>query len=222
MERRGRLKSLSRRHFLRAGPPRAPSTLTSSTTARNNPGFVGPWYPDWRGLLTIMFARNDWLTGGVVSSLARNELLRRALNDATEKLAGSDLELDRPHSGRPAPRPPAARLLSKPPVIPPPALAPLIKTSSGLRVHRRLALGKPMVGTGTGPARVADSFVAFVIAKGAAAKQRKRSSGLPARRDRVPRKSDHPGPVLGVIAGRRNQSSRRGRRRPQAQARRRS
>lgn len=52
-------------------------------------------YPDWRGLLTIMFARNDWLTGGVVSSLARNELLRRALNDATEKLAGSDLELER-------------------------------------------------------------------------------------------------------------------------------
>jgi hypothetical protein len=50
-------------------------------------------YPAWRGLLTLAFARNDWLTGAVMTSLTRNEDFADALNVAAEGLAGTELEL---------------------------------------------------------------------------------------------------------------------------------
>jgi hypothetical protein len=51
-------------------------------------------YADWRGLLTLAFARNDWLSGGPVSSLARNPGVAAALNSGFEAMAGTVLELD--------------------------------------------------------------------------------------------------------------------------------
>jgi hypothetical protein len=51
-------------------------------------------YSEWRGLLTLAFARNDWLGGGPVTSLARNPAVSGALNQSFERMAGANLELD--------------------------------------------------------------------------------------------------------------------------------
>jgi hypothetical protein len=51
-------------------------------------------HDEWKGVLTLAFARNDWLTGGPVSSLTRNPQLAGALNDALARLADHQLVLD--------------------------------------------------------------------------------------------------------------------------------
>lgn len=51
-------------------------------------------YEQWRGLLTLAFARNDWLGGAAVSSLARNPTVGAALNATFDAMAGTVLELD--------------------------------------------------------------------------------------------------------------------------------
>lgn len=51
-------------------------------------------YPQWRGLLKFAFARNDWLTGGVVGALSRSPLVADALNQAVDQLAGAELGVD--------------------------------------------------------------------------------------------------------------------------------
>lgn len=51
-------------------------------------------YEQWKGLLTLAFARNDWLGGGPVSSLARNPTVAAALNASFDAMAGTVLELD--------------------------------------------------------------------------------------------------------------------------------
>ena len=51
-------------------------------------------YSDWAGVLTYAFARNDWLTGAVMTSLSRNAALAQALNTAVDELAAVELTLD--------------------------------------------------------------------------------------------------------------------------------
>ena len=50
-------------------------------------------YPAWEGVLTFAFARNDWLTGSVMTSLARNQSLAEALNTVVDELVGEELVL---------------------------------------------------------------------------------------------------------------------------------
>lgn len=50
-------------------------------------------YPAWKGLLTLAFARNDWLTGAVMTSLARNQVFADAINAVAEQVAGTELQL---------------------------------------------------------------------------------------------------------------------------------
>lgn len=50
-------------------------------------------YPAWEGVLTFAFARNDWLTGGVMAALTRNAGLAQALDAAVDQLARSELVL---------------------------------------------------------------------------------------------------------------------------------
>lgn len=52
-------------------------------------------YPDWQGILTYAFARNDWLTGAVMTSLTRNPRFAEALSTALGELAGTRLDLSR-------------------------------------------------------------------------------------------------------------------------------
>jgi hypothetical protein len=52
-------------------------------------------YPDWEGLLTLAFARNDWLGGGVMKSLMRNPRFRGALDSALDEATARDLVLER-------------------------------------------------------------------------------------------------------------------------------
>lgn len=58
--------------------------LTSSLEAK---------YPAWEGVLTFAFARNDWLTGAVMTSLARNPVFAQALNTAVDQVASAELTL---------------------------------------------------------------------------------------------------------------------------------
>src|SRR5436305_1680723 len=51
-------------------------------------------YEQWRGLLTLAFARNDWLGGGPVTSLARNPTIAAALNASFDAMGETELELD--------------------------------------------------------------------------------------------------------------------------------
>ena len=51
-------------------------------------------YPAWQGVLTLAFARNDWLTGSVIAALARNPILAEALNAGVDQVAGTTLALD--------------------------------------------------------------------------------------------------------------------------------
>jgi hypothetical protein len=51
-------------------------------------------YPAWKGVLTFCFARNDWLTSGAMTSLARNPALAQTLNATVDGLAATDLALD--------------------------------------------------------------------------------------------------------------------------------
>lgn len=50
-------------------------------------------YAEWRGLLTLAFARNDWLGGGPVTSLARNPAVSQVLNESFARMAGAQLEV---------------------------------------------------------------------------------------------------------------------------------
>ncbi|MBJ7470347.1 MAG: hypothetical protein JHD16_03560 [Solirubrobacteraceae bacterium] len=51
-------------------------------------------YSEWRGLLTLAFARNDWLGSGAMTAIGRNALVAEALNMGFERMAGKVLELD--------------------------------------------------------------------------------------------------------------------------------
>lgn len=51
-------------------------------------------YSEWRGLLTLAFARNDWLGGGPVSALSRNPLVAATLNDAFGAMAERTLAIE--------------------------------------------------------------------------------------------------------------------------------
>lgn len=48
-------------------------------------------YPAWQGILKLAFARNDWLTGSVVTSLARNRRVADALNKSVDELSTEEL-----------------------------------------------------------------------------------------------------------------------------------
>ena len=50
-------------------------------------------YPDWKGVLTFAFARNDWLTGGVMTALARNPAVAGAMNKTVRQVERADLTL---------------------------------------------------------------------------------------------------------------------------------
>ena len=55
-------------------------------------------YPSWKGVLTFAFARNDWLTGGVMTALTQNPSLASALNTAVDEVAEAELRSRRPIS----------------------------------------------------------------------------------------------------------------------------
>lgn len=51
-------------------------------------------YPSWKGVLTLAFARNDWLNSGVLAALTSNPALAQAMNTAVDELVAAELTLD--------------------------------------------------------------------------------------------------------------------------------
>jgi len=51
-------------------------------------------HPAWRGVMTMAFARNDWLRGQVVEALTNNRQIASTLNDALTDVADTELVVD--------------------------------------------------------------------------------------------------------------------------------